>query len=295
MKLKGVYVANATPFSGSENFDIASYSRHLAWLADAGVAGFVPCGTTGEGAVLTNEERDAVWKTTVAFAKPKGLPVIAGCGSNDTKKSLAGIEQAARLGCDAALIVTPYYNKPTPAGVYAHYEFLSKHSPLPIVAYHVPGRTNVFMSPETIEKVMALKNVVAIKEASGSYAQWLALSTQPIFKTKALLAGDDDALAATLSLGGTGIISASANVAPRPFVKMMEAFDQGDWAKVYDIQKNLLPLVKAMFAETNPAPVKKALEILGFGDGSLRLPLVPVTAPTEALIRSALKAGEALP
>ncbi len=295
MKLKGVYVANATPFSGSENLDLTSYTRHLAWLAEAGVAGFVPCGTTGEGAVLSDDERDAIWRTTVAFAKSKRLTVIAGCGSNDTKKSLRAIEQAAKLGCDAALVVTPYYNKPTPAGVYAHYEFLSNHSPLPIVVYHIPGRTNVFMQPETVEKVMALKKVVAIKEASGSYAQWLALSTQPVFKEKALLAGDDDALAITLSLGGTGIISASANVAPRPLVRMMQAFDKGDWATVYDIQKKLLPLVQAMFEETNPAPVKKALETLGFGDGSLRLPLVPVTARTEAMIHAALKSSEALP
>ncbi len=292
MKFQGVYVANATPFNGSEQFDIASYQRHLEWLSDAGVAGFVPCGTTGEGAVLNNDERDAVWKATVDFSKEQGLTVIAGCGSNDTKKSLLAIEQAAKLGCDAALVVTPYYNKPTPAGVYAHYEYLSQRSALPIVAYHVPGRTNVFMSPELVEKVMTLPKVAAIKEASGSYAQWLALSTQPIFKEKSLLAGDDDALAAILSLGGTGIISASANVAPRPFVMMMQAYEKGDWTTVYDIQKKLLPIVKAMFKETNPGPVKKALEVLGFGDGSLRLPLVPVTSDTDAMIRAALKSGD---
>src|SRR5262245_31496905 len=122
MKLKGVYVANATPFTGSERLDLAAFERHLAWLAGAGGDGFVPCGTTGEGAVLSPEERNQIWKSTVEFSKGKNLTVIAGCGSNDTKKSLLAIEQAAKLGCDAALVVTPYYNKPTPAGVYAHYE-----------------------------------------------------------------------------------------------------------------------------------------------------------------------------
>ena len=158
--------------------------------------------------VLTNEERDLLLTTTVEFARLRKLPVIAGCGSNNTASVLENILRAKTLGCDGALVVTPYYNRPTSAGVVAHFRFLSERSPLPIVAYHVPGRTNVFLSPETINEIMGLPNVVGLKEASGSFGHWLSISTQPHFKSKALLAGDDEAMAPILALGGTGIISA---------------------------------------------------------------------------------------
>ncbi len=295
MKLSGVYVANFTPFVKSESLDLESYERHLAFLADAGIAGFVPCGTTGEAAVLSLKERELLLTATVSFAKTRKLPVLAGCGSNHTATALEYLIHAKSLGCDAALVVTPYYNRPTPAGVVAHYRFLSERSPLPIVAYHVPGRTNVFLSPETTSEIMALPNVVGLKEASGNHNHWLSLSTQPHFKNKALLAGDDDAMATIMALGGTGIISATANVAPRAFVALGKAFEQGNWPAAFAIQRTLLPLIKAMFKETNPAPVKKALELMGFGDGSLRLPLVPVGSDTETIIRAALKTIEALP
>ena len=293
--IRGVYVANFTPFRAGEGLDLPAYQRHLTWLNDAGVQGFVPCGTTGESAALTSEERNLLIETTVAFAKGKGLKVIAGCGSNNTQTALGYLEKAGAMGSDAALVVTPYYNRPTAAGVVAHYRFLAERSPLPIVAYHVPGRTNVLLTPETIGEILALPNVVAVKEASGSFAQWLSLSTQEVFKHKALLAGDDDALAAILALGGTGIISASANVAPKAFVAIQKSFDEKNWALGFEIQKKVLPLVKALFRETSPAPAKKALEWMGFGDGSLRLPLVPITAESESVLRAALKAVEAWP
>lgn len=292
--IKGVYVANFTPFRQGQGLDLPTFERHLAWLAESGVNGFVPCGTTGESAALTSEERRVLIETTVTFAKTRGLKVIAGCGSNNTQTALEYLEKAGAQGCDAALVVTPYYNRPTPSGVVAHYRHLAERSPLPIVAYHVPGRTNVSLSCETIGEILALPNVVGIKEASGSYAQWLTLSTQAVFKHKALLAGDDDAMAAILALGGTGIISASANVAPKAFVAIQKSFDEKNWAKGFEIQQKVLPLIKAMFKETSPAPAKKALEWMGFGDGSLRLPLVPVTAETEGVLRAALKSVEAL-
>ena len=265
--IRGVYVANFTPFRAGEGLDLPAYQRHLTWLNDAGVQGFVPCGTTGESAALTSEERNLLIETTVAFAKGKGLKVIAGCGSNNTQTALGYLEKAGAMGSDAALVVTPYYNRPTAAGVVAHY----------------------------IGEILALPNVVAVKEASGSFAQWLSLSTQEVFKHKALLAGDDDALAAILALGGTGIISASANVAPKAFVAIQKSFDEKNWALGFEIQKKVLPLVKALFRETSPAPAKKALEWMGFGDGSLRLPLVPITAESESVLRAALKAVEAWP
>lgn len=295
MKLSGVFVANFTPFKESQKLDVETYQRHLTWLASAGVHGFVPCGTTGESASLTIEERDILIQTTVAFSKTKNLKVIAGCGSNNTATALTYLEKAAKLGSDAALVVTPYYNRPTPAGVLAHYTFLAERSPLPIVAYHVPGRTNVFMSPELVGDVLALPRIVGIKEASGSFAQWLSVSTLPQVANKAFLSGDDDAFAAVMALGGSGLISASANVAPKAFVAIYNAFQEKSWAKGFEFQKKILPLVKAMFKETSPAPAKKALEWMGFGDGSLRLPLVPVGSDCEKVIRDALKTIEALP
>ncbi len=295
MKLSGVFVANFTPFLAGEAIDVESYRRHLNWLADSGVQGFVPCGTTGESASLNREERDWLIQTTVEFSKPKNLKVIAGCGSNDTRVVLGYAESAATLGSDAALVVTPYYNRPTAAGVLAHYRFIAERSPLPIVAYHIPGRTNVFMSPELISDVLSLPNVIGIKEASGIFGQWLSVSTQKHFATKALMAGDDDAMAPILALGGVGIISASANVAPKAFVAIYKSFAENNWAQGFELQKKIVPLVTALFKETSPAPIKMALALMGFGDGSLRLPLVPVAAATEKTIREALKAIEAMP
>jgi len=286
----GVFVANVTPFNDDGSLDMAGLAAHLEWLADAGVQGLVPCGTTGEAPTLSREERSVVLRAAVSVARARGLKVIAGCGGNDTRVVLELMREAAELGCDAALVVTPYYNKPTQAGLVAHYLALADRGALPVVLYHVPGRTAVTLAIETVATLFAHPRILGLKEASGQYGYWTRLTAELPLAEKALLAGDDDAVAVILALGGCGVISASANVAPRHFVRLYEAAASGDWERAFAIQKSLLPLVGAMFLETNPAPAKRALAMLGRGTGALRLPLVPVGGVTEAAL-SAVVAG----
>jgi len=220
--------------------------------------------------------------------------VVAGCGGNDTSKVLELVHEAKELGSDAALVVTPYYNKPTQAGLLAHYRFLADRGGLPIVLYNVPGRTGVNLAVETAAQLLEHENIIGIKEASGQWGQWLGLSSAVNVAVKSLLAGDDDALAPIQSLGGAGIISASANAVPELFVAAYEAGRQGKWDEAFRLQKRLCPFVRALFLETNPAPLKYALEVLGHGEGHLRLPLVPVQPATETAVRAALNGLELL-
>lgn len=292
MKWEGVFVATTTPFTTTGELDLVALKAHLQFLVQAGVHGFVPCGTTGEASVLSRDERTKVLELTLEVANAHGRKVIAGCGGNATASVLELVKEAKGMGCDAALVVTPYYNKPTQRGLIAHFEAIAEGSSFPIVLYNVPGRTSVNLSPETAIRLFQHPQIVAIKEASGQYGQWITLASQMDLSQKSLLAGDDDAFAAILALGGTGIISASANVAPNAFVQLYESAKEGNWSEAFHLQKKLLPLVKAMFAETSPAPAKAALEILGRGSYQVRLPLVPVTQETLAQIKIALKGLE---
>jgi 4-hydroxy-tetrahydrodipicolinate synthase len=196
---------------------------------------------------------------------------------------------ARELGADAALVVTPYYNKPTARGILAHYRHIAEQSPLPIVLYHVPGRTNVTMSAETITELLKHPNIVGIKEASANQTLWLSLSRTCDLSQKSLLAGDDDAFVTVKSMGGSGIISATANVIPDLFVKMHELTENGQWAAAWDLQRKALPIIQAMFVETNPTPVKYALKLLRGYENTVRLPLVTVTEESERKIASSLK------
>ena len=289
MKLEGVIVATVTPFENDGKVSLTDLNSHLKYLADAGVNGFVPCGTTGEVATLNAKERSDVIGATVQFAQGKGLCVIAGCGSNSTETSLQWLQEAKTLGAEAGLVVTPYYNKPSSAGLLAHYRYLADHSPIPIVMYNVPGRTSVALSVEVIHELFKHPNIVALKEACGQWSQWHALSYRENLKEKVLMSGDDDAMAPVMALGGTGVISASANVAPRPFVEIFQAARNGEWEKAFDIQRKLYSFTKSMFIESNPGPAKYALSYMGKMKDRLRLPLVPVTEASRATIVSALR------
>lgn len=292
MRIEGVYVAIVTPFDARNEIDRAALKRHLEWLAAMGVDGFVPCGTTGESAVLSREERRTVIELTVEVAKAHGKKVIAGCGGNNTASVLELIREAKTLECEAVLVVTPYYNKPTPRGLEAHYTHLAKESGFPIIMYNVPGRTAVSLPVETIMKLFELENIIGIKEASGQYATWLQLSQAMDTQAKSLLAGDDDSFAPIQALGGCGIISASANVAPAAFVKLSRLMSEGKWLDAFRLQKKLYPLVRAMFLETSPAPAKQALAMMGKMSARLRLPLVEVGSNTSEVIGSVLKSLE---
>jgi len=292
MKLDGVYVAHTTPFDHEGKVDVKALKRHLEWLALAGVDGFVPAGTTGEGSVLDHEERKLVIGTALEVAKKNNLKVIAGCGGNHTEKVLGLLKEAQAMGCDAALVVTPYYNKPTQLGLFAHYQYLADRCELPIVLYNVPGRTAVSLSIETTLELLKHPRIVGIKEASGQYGHWLTLASEMNLTEKALLAGDDDTFAPILALGGSGIISASANVVPQLFVQLYKHAQQGEWVQAFTLQKKLVPLVKMLFAETSPAPVKWVLNQLGFGEATPRLPLVELTEPTARKLEQVLHSLE---
>lgn len=288
----GVFVATITPFDTDGVILWDALDEHIQFLVRSGVHGLVPCGTTGEASMLTTAERRQVIERTKKLAG--SLPVIAGCGSNSTAVCLEMIREARQLGCAGALVVTPYYTKPTPAGLIAHYHKLADEGGLPIVLYNVPSRTNIHLSVETVTRLCEHPNIVGIKEASGQYGYWLALSQAMDLKEKALLAGDDDGFAVIRALGGSGIISASANVVPAQFVKLYDLTREGNWEEAFRQQKKLYPLIHSLFMETNPAPIKYALQHMGRGAFSLRLPLVSVGPVTEAAIAKALKSVEAV-
>lgn len=286
MLFEGVFVANVTPFqSKTDELDLLAYRRHLKWLSDQGVHGFVPCGTTGEGPCLSEIERKQLIEISCEEAKTKKLKVIAGCGSNSTASALKMIQEAKAIGADAALVVTPYYNKPTQEGLIAHYQFLADRSSLPIILYHVPGRTNVTFQITTLQTLFKHPNIVGIKEASGQHQFWMNMVKNLDWNSKSILAGDDDAFALLLQLGGKGIISATANVVPNSFVELFNYAKERKWQEAFSVQKRLMSLIHAMFLETNPSPAKQALSLLNRMENWVRLPLVPVNQETKVIIQ----------
>jgi 4-hydroxy-tetrahydrodipicolinate synthase len=292
MRFEGVFVATATPFDSTGKVALSVFENHLEWLADQGVHGFVPCATTGEGATLTRSERVELIRISRKVADQKKLKIFVGAGSYNTLVALELIREAKDLGADAALVVTPYYNKPTQSGLLAHYHYLANHTDCPILLYNVPSRTSVNCLPETTQKLLTLPNIVGIKEATPLWSQWLSLSNAVDWREKSLFCGDDDAFAPMMALGGAGLISGPANVAAGAFVRLYDDCRAGRWEKAFEAQKKLQKFVNAMFMETNPAPVKFALSSLGIiseYEPHLRLPLVNVSGATETAVADALK------
>jgi 4-hydroxy-tetrahydrodipicolinate synthase len=282
--LKGLLVATVTPFrDGKVDFD--ALERHTQRLVEAGVDGLVPTGCTGEAATLSPDERRDVLRKVIQFASGK-CAIVAGTGTNNTADSIKFSRAAEELGADGVMLITPYYNKPGPEGQYRHFKAVAEAVGLPIVLYNVPGRTGVNMLPETIRRLSEIKNIVAIKEASGSLDQVSQILSDCDIT---LLSGDDSLTLPMLSLGAQGVISVAGNVSPRPMKEMLELFFKKDAEGAMKVHYRLLPLFKALFVETNPAPVKKACELLGICSGELRLPLVPVKEETENLLRKVLK------
>lgn len=295
MNFNGVWVATTSFFDEKGSLDEYSFEKHCDWLLESGVSGLVPCGTTGEGPTLAAEERKLLIQIATKLSSKLNRGVIAGCGGNNTQTVLKLILEAKDSGANAALVVTPYYNRPTQEGLLAHYRFLADKSPIPLVLYNVPSRTGVNLLPETVAQLWQHPNIVALKEATGMHSQWLSFMSSPIPEGKAILAGDDDAFATLTALGATGIISASANVAPHLFVQLDALLKAKRFEEAFSLQKKLFPLIKSLFLETNPGPIKYALEQMGRGSNYLRLPLVPVQKETEKKIREQLVNLEPLP
>ena len=282
---RGVFPAIITPFLKDESLDEEGLKRNIEYLNKTGIAGIVPCGTTGESATLTFEEHKRVVGIAVEASK---VPVIAGTGSNNTREALELTRHAAKAGADAALLITPYYNKPNDRGMYEHFKKIAENCDIPIVLYNVPKRTGIDLKPELVAKLSKIKNIVAIKEASGSLSQQSQIIEQTFGSEFVLLSGDDDLTLPTIALGGQGVVSVVANVAPRKTVAMVDAALKGDMEKARELHYELAPLVRAMFLETNPIPVKTAHKYLGLANGPLRLPLGEMAPEKEEKLKEIL-------
>jgi 4-hydroxy-tetrahydrodipicolinate synthase len=287
MTLQGCYVAIATPFTNDGLVNEAGLRSNIEFLIENGVAGIVPCGTTGESATLSWEEHNRV--VDIALDQVKGrIQVIAGAGSNNTHESIEAAVHAKDKGAQAILCITPYYNKPTQEGLFQHYKQIASTVDIPMVLYNVPGRTGVNMLPKTVERLCEFKSIVALKEASGNVQQISEIHRR-CGDRLTILSGDDALTLPILACGGKGVISVVANIWPQKMVALFKAFFAGDLAGALAIHEELLPVSNAMFFETSPGPVKTAMNYLGLAAGPLRLPLVEMESDTREKLLSVLK------
>ncbi|MDP3702785.1 MAG: 4-hydroxy-tetrahydrodipicolinate synthase [Candidatus Omnitrophota bacterium] len=284
---KGSMVALVTPFH-DDKIDEPALKRLIELHIASGTTALVPCGTTGESATLSHEEHDRVIEITVQAARGR-IPVIAGTGSNNTREAVRLTKHAQQAGADAALLISPYYNKPTQRGLYLHFKAVAEAVNLPLVLYNIASRTAVNIEPETFAQLAAVRNIVAVKESSGNLEQ-MSRILQLTQGKLALISGDDVLTLPVLAIGGTGVISVAANIVPKDVAAMVKAFEAGRRAEAIRWHQQLLPLVKALFLETNPIPVKTAMGMLGMIEPGLRLPLCGMSEANEARLREALQA-----
>lgn len=271
---KGSIVAIVTPFKDGK-VDEKALCDLIEWHIAEGTDGIVPCGTTGESATLDYEEHYRVIEITVKVVNGR-IPVIAGTGANSTDETIMITKEAKRLGADGALLVAPYYNKPTQEGLYRHYKAVAETVDIPIVLYNVPGRTAVNILPQTVARLTEIKNIIGIKEATGDMKQ-VSEVIRLCGERITVLSGDDFTTYPLLSLGGKGVISVSANVAPQDVSQMCKAWEEGNIEGARRLHFKLEPLNQAMFIETNPIPVKTALSMMGRIQEEFRLPLCPIS------------------
>lgn len=286
--LKGSIVALVTPFKKDKSIDEDKLKFLVNWHIKNKTDGILVCGTTGESATLSHTEHKRVVSLAVDAAK-KRIPVIAGAGSNSTDEALDLAHYAQKAGADYALVITPYYNKPTQEGLVCHFNQISKPLDIPIIIYNVPSRTGVNILPETVAKIAQnCPNVIGIKEASGSLDQ--AVEIMDLLPDKfILLSGNDQITLPIMAVGGCGVISVVANVAPLKNHQLTRSFLKGDLKKAKEIQIGLYKLIKTLFIETNPIPVKAALNLMGLIEGNLRLPLCKIKGKNLAKLKKVLK------
>jgi 4-hydroxy-tetrahydrodipicolinate synthase len=283
----GAIVAIVTPFRKGK-VDEEALRKLIEEQIAAGTDGIAPCGTTGESTTLSHEEHDRVIEITIDAVR-KRVPVIAGTGSNSTAEALRLTRHAWEAGADAALMVCPYYNRPTQEGLYRHYRTVAEEVPIPIIIYNIASRTGVNMLPETLARLAKIPNIVGVKEASGSLKQ-MSDVIQLCGPDFAVLSGDDIFTLALLAIGGKGVISVISNVAPADMAAMVDAFAAGDLQKARDLHHRMSPLIDALFIETNPIPVKAALSLMGKIDYELRLPLCRMLPKNEESLKTAMQA-----
>lgn len=284
---QGCGTALVTPFTRDGALDEAVLRRLVRRQIGAGINFLVPCGTTGENPTLTREEHLRVVAITVEEAKPAGVPVLAGAGGYSTSEVAELALECERAGANGVLSVTPYYNKPTPEGLYAHYKAIAAKTSLPIIVYNVPGRTALNVEPATMKRLAEIDSVVGVKEASGNINQMGAiLSMLPERFT--VLSGDDSMTLPLLALGGRGLISVASNEIPAEMTALVQAGLAGDFAKARELHFRYLPLMDVNFVESNPIPVKAAMGLMGLLEPAWRLPMVPPKAASLARIEAVL-------
>lgn len=272
---KGCGTAIATPFDSS-GINFKEFEKLIEFQINEGVDSLIVCGTTGESATMTLEEKKELLEFAVKTSKGR-IPIIAGTGSNCTKSSIELSRYAEKIGVDGLLIVTPYYNKTTQNGLICHYSQIAQNTQLPIILYNVPSRTGVNINPDTCLELSKIKNIVAIKEASGNLSQVAEIAT--LCKDNLhIYSGNDDQILPILSLGGIGVISVLSNIMPKYTHEITQNFFDGNIAKATKMQLDVIPLIKLLFSEVNPIPIKAALNLMNFNFGVPRLPLVELNS-----------------
>jgi 4-hydroxy-tetrahydrodipicolinate synthase len=284
-RFKGSITALVTPFKDGA-VDEAAFRAFINWQIEQGTHGLVPVGTTGESPTLSHKEHDRVIEICVNEVKGR-VPVIAGAGSNSTEEAIGFSRHAEKVGADAVLIVTPYYNKPTQEGLYQHFKAINDAIGIPIIIYNIPGRSVIDMSVETMARLYELKNIAGVKDATANLAR-TSLQRQAMGPDFIQLSGEDATALGFMAHGGHGCISVTSNVAPRLCAEMQEACLKGDYATALKVQDRLMPLHTNLFLETNPSPVKYAASVLGLMQEGVRLPLIPVSEGTKKAVRSAM-------
>ena len=297
MRLRGAFTAMITPMKEDGSIDYDGYRKLLRFQMEEGIDGLVPLGTTGETPTLDEDEEqriiDVVMEEVRAFEKERGVkvPVVLGAGSNNTRDAVRYTERAKKAGADAALVVTPYYNKPSSEGIFRHFEAVSRVG-IPILVYNIAGRTGKNIDTPTLSRIADLPNIAGVKEASGSISQMTDVidtvkSKHPDF---AVLSGDDAMTLPLIACGGDGVVSVVSNAAPAPVTEMVKAALSGDYEAARKIHYRLLPFFKAAFIDGNPTSIKYAMRVKGLPSGSVRLPLVEVHDEAKKIIKEALSA-----
>ena len=281
----GSIVALVTPFKDGA-VDWESLDGLVEFHIKNGTHGIVPCGTTGESATLSHQEHDDVIKAVIKAVK-KRVPVIAGTGSNSTEEAIRLTREAEKSGADGALLISPYYNRPTQEGIYQHYKKVAGSVGIPLIVYNIPGRTGSKIEPETLARLSEIKNVAGVKEATGSVDQ--AIDVVRLSKAGfGVYSGEDSLTFSLMALGGKGVISTVANIVPKEMAELAQACLKGDWEKGRKLQFQLVPLIRTVFIETNPIPIKTALSLMGKCRGDLRLPLTPMSEGNLEKLKTAM-------
>ena len=283
---KGLYVALVTPFTDT-GLDEGKLREMVRFHVENGTHGLVPCGTTGENPTFTWDEHFRIIDIVVEEAKGK-LDIVPGAGTNSTWKTIENVKKAKDLGVDGVMVIAPYYNKPTQDGLYAHFEAVANAVDIPMMIYNIPGRTSVNILPTTFQKLIEIPQVQAVKEATGNLGQTIEIRSLCGDKI-AIMSGDDALTLPIMSVGGNGVVSVIGNFIPKDMIAMIDAINRGDLVEARKWNDKMFPLIQSMFFETNPIPVKEAMNLLGWNLGKPRLPMQPMSAGAKERMKKVMQ------